>query len=404
MSITRSPRLLLALLLALSPAAFAQTSASSALINQQLDQQTKLQLSGTLPKAMADIAKQTGVPIEAQQAVWDMLPWGKETSVTATIENQTLRQALHAITTRLGLTFVLKEEAIELQPMPALVRLGRKSTLAELEALNVLTATKLELKNAKPKLKDLIEAIDLKLESIKSPYAIENRSATGGAVAQELVLSIPANATMAEALEAMERQSTATWYPWGRTIVVIAKQDQVRRMLDKEIAVRHEGTDVAQVLTDLSTRSGVPFRYEPGAVQAITPQARTIRLLLNAKVIDALEAVCSVTGLGYVVKEDQVWIWNAQAQAAAPRERAIGILRTEAGIDLLITESQVPADVREFWEFQKKKSWENMRKMMAEQGFKPTAPATDAPAKPVTPAPPVKAGEKVGESAPGKDL
>src|SRR5689334_22299974 len=116
-------RMLPALAVALAlcaPAAIAQKSASAALINQALDQQVKLNLSGTLPKAMADISKQTGVPIEAQASVWDQLPWGTDTSVTATIENQTLRQALEAITTKLGLQFALKEEAIEVQPMPAL--------------------------------------------------------------------------------------------------------------------------------------------------------------------------------------------------------------------------------------------------------------------------------------------
>ena len=124
-----------------APAALAQNSASASLINQQLDKQAKLQLDGSLPEVMAQVTKQTAVPIDAQPEVWELLPWGRETTVTAKIENQTLRQALDVITRRLGLAYVLKDESIELQPMPALRRLGRRSTLPELDALNVLSAT-----------------------------------------------------------------------------------------------------------------------------------------------------------------------------------------------------------------------------------------------------------------------
>src|SRR4051794_12800183 len=80
-----------------APVVLAQNSASSALINQQLDKQAKLQLNGTLPDVMTQITKQTGVPVEAQPEVWDLLPWGRETTVTAKIENQTLREALEVI-------------------------------------------------------------------------------------------------------------------------------------------------------------------------------------------------------------------------------------------------------------------------------------------------------------------
>src|SRR2546422_406276 len=90
-------------LLAASFFARGQNSASSALINQQLDKQAKLDLNGNLPDVMGQITKQTGVPIDAVPDVWAILPWGKETTVTAKIENQTLREALEVITRKLGL-------------------------------------------------------------------------------------------------------------------------------------------------------------------------------------------------------------------------------------------------------------------------------------------------------------
>jgi hypothetical protein len=393
--------LFVALVLSLmSSAARAQSSASSSLINQQLDKQSKLELNGTLPDVMQQITKQTGVPIDAADDVWTILPWGRETTVTAKIENQTLRDALKVITSKLGLRFVLKEESIELQPMAALRRLGRKSTLSELDALNQLSTTPLELKSDKTDLKTLLEAVDSKLLATKSAYAVENRTATSGnPVPQGIPVAVPRNATLLQALEAMVRQTPATWYPWGKTIVILPKQDQIRRQLQKEITLRHDGTDVAQVLTELSQRSGVTFRYEPGTFQEMAPQSRQIKLVLNATVMDALEAVCGLTGLAYQVKEDEVYIWNAASNAARPRDRTIAILQTDTGLQVLITESQCPPDVREFIEHLKDKQYDALRKMMAEQGFKPTAPATKpAPAKAAPPKP------AAPEEPPGKDL
>jgi hypothetical protein len=376
-----------------APVARAQNSASASLINQQLDKQATLQLDGSLPEVMSQVTKQTAVPVDAQPEVWELLPWGKETTVTAKIQNQTLRQALDVITRRLGLTYVLKDESIELQPMPALRRLGRRSTLPELDALNVLSSTPLQLASDKTDLKTLLETIDQKLAN-KTPYAVENRTnSSQNPIPANAPISVPRNASMLEALEAMVAQTPATWYPWGKTILVRPKQDQVRRQLEKEITLRHDGTDVAQVLSELSIRSGVPFRYEPGTFQEIAPQSRAIRLVLNATVLDALEAISGLTGLGYQVKEGEVYLWNSASAAAAtkPRDRTIAMLPTETGMQIMITESTCPPDLREYIEFQKNKQFDALRKMMVEQGFKPSNPATQ-PAPPAPPRPPTGAG------------
>lgn len=384
---------ILSLLLTLASSAQAQSSASASLINQQLDKQAKLQLSGTLPDVMTQTTKQTGVPIEATPEVWELLPWGKETTVTAKIENQTLREALDVITKKLGLVFVLKDEAIELQPMPALKRLGRKSTIAELEALNLLSATKLELASDKTDLKSLLEAVDNKLAA-KSTFAIENRTASSGnPIPQNIPIAVSRNATLLEALEAMASQTPATWYPWAKTIVVWPKTDQIRAQLKKEITLRHDNTDIAQVLAELSMRSGVPFQYEPGTFQELAPQSRQIKLVISCTVLQALDEVCGLTGLSYQVKDESVYIWNTASTVARPKDRTIAIIPTETGLQILISESTCPPDVREFIEYQKNKQYEALRKMMAEQGFKPSTPATKpakAPVKPVEP--------------PGKDL
>jgi hypothetical protein len=381
-----------------SLAARAQSSPSSALINQALDKQSKLDLNGNLPDVMGQITKQTGVPIAAVEDVWTILPWGRETTVTAKIENQTLREALEVITRKLGLQFVLKDEAIELQPLPALRRLGRKSTLSELECLSLLGSTSLQMTTDKTDLKNLLAAVDSRLVAVKSAYDVENRTATSGnPVPQNIPVAVPRNATLLDALEALTTQSPATWYPWGKTIVVLPKQDQVRRQLKQEITLRHDGTDVAQVLGELSMRSGIPFRYEPGTFQELAPQSRQIKLVLNAPVIDALEAVCGLTGLGYQVKEDEVYIWNTASTAVRPRDKTIAILQTDTGLQVLINDSNCPPDVREIIDRVKEKQFDALRKIAAEQGIKVNNAAPAAPATRPIKTPPAN-------EPPGKDL
>src|SRR5262245_32965311 len=116
---------LTALSVLLSFVIYAHGQNSSALLNEALDKIYPLDLNTTLPVAMNAIGEQTGVRIEAAPNVWDLLPWGDQTTINAKIEGKTLRDALDAIARKLGLVVVLKDEAVELQPMPALARMAR---------------------------------------------------------------------------------------------------------------------------------------------------------------------------------------------------------------------------------------------------------------------------------------
>src|SRR5947199_9717309 len=100
---------------------------SSALINEALDQPVDLKLNTVLPKAVTTIADQTGVKIDVDPAVWDLLPWGEQTNIEVKLDKQTLRAGLEAVAARLGLQMGLKPQAVELQPMPALRPPGRRA-------------------------------------------------------------------------------------------------------------------------------------------------------------------------------------------------------------------------------------------------------------------------------------
>ncbi len=377
-------RRLLAFFMMMSLASTALSQVSSALINEALDKITPLNLNGTLPQVMSAIGRDTGVRIDASPMVWELLPWGDQTNVTK-IENQTLRESLTAITRKLGLTWTLKDESVELQPMPALARLGRRSTVQELQALDLLASIPLQLATDRPTVRQLIEAVDAKLVGIDEQFkkanqpqpglAIESR--TGDAVPSDRVIFVPRNASLMDALESLVKETRATWYPWGKSIVIVAKEDQVRNLLNKTMTVRFNGVDVQQVLLELSQRSGIEFAIEPGALQQIAQEFRSIRLIIeNATVKQALENICGVTGLGYVVNESGIYVWHRLSETNGKAGAMFGLLQLDNGMQVYIPESQLPEDLRQYLEARKQREFEKIRQMMKEEGFKPTTRPT----------------------------
>src|SRR3954468_12580639 len=171
---------------------------SSALINEALDKPVDLELNDVLPAAIRAIVNKTSVPIQAEPAVWELLPWGEQTNINAQIKNQTLRQALTAITQKLGLTFTLGDEAVLIQPMPALRRLGRRSTVQELQTLDRLATEPMPKITGVGNVRAILTAIDLQLEQLKAPFAIEDRL---DAETRGKVITLPRNATMMDGLE-----------------------------------------------------------------------------------------------------------------------------------------------------------------------------------------------------------
>jgi hypothetical protein len=283
---------------------------SSALINKQLETQQKLDVNALLPKAMQQISNQTGVSIDADAAIWDLLPWGQETAIKVKIERRTLREALNAITQKLGLEWTVGDDGIHLRPMPALRRLGRRCTPEELGELGVLSSTPLTFSENHATMPQLLESIGSQLARGKSRISIENRASVAPAdPAQNLRVTVPPNATLAGALEELSRQTSVTWYVAGKNIVIVSKQQQVYSQLAKTLTKKYDGVDVSQVLLDLFQRAGVDFTIDAGAYQRIAGGYRTIHLQLdNATIQQALQTIGGYTGLSFDVTADGVHV------------------------------------------------------------------------------------------------
>lgn len=369
--------LLACLLIALVCRPTSAAQDSSALINEALDKVVSLDMDGVLPQVMKKITDQTAVPIEIPQKVYDLLPWGEETNIRATIKNQTLRQALSAITHKLGLTWEVGPQAVRLKPRAALDRLGRRATVQELQLLDILSATPLGDAPPSVSAQKLVQMVDDRLKQVAPSYSVEFRP--GEKVKPGQPVNVPRNATLGDALKELTRQTDATWYPWGQNVVVVPKEDQVLRQLDKTITRRYSGVDIAQVLTELSEAAGVEFSLEPGALQRVPPEFRKVTLLLdNAKVRQALEDIRGVTGLDYTIKPGGVYLWNQNspttAQALPPGGAIVAEIRMSDGMQIFLRHDDLPPDILEFIEHKKQQEYQLLRDQMKQEHFKSSPP------------------------------
>ena len=368
-----------ALLLAMALPRMAAAQDSSALMNKALDERVTLILDDKLPNVLLAIWQQTGVRLREDPIIWDLLPWGPDTRIqTRELKDVRLREALAVLTRKLGLVAVLREEFVEIQPMPALRRLPQRATLTELQALDLLASVPLGLGNERPTVRQLITAVDLKLEKQTTlDLAIENR--LNDAFDQDRIVYVPRNATLMDALECLPRQTRATWYPWDRSIIIRTMEDHTRELLGRRLTIRigERGIDVLQLFREISTRTGVPFEYQPGVLQTIPPDARLVRgMLENATARSILDEVCGDKGIAYTIQDDRVYISTPSSLPA--RDQMIGFGRI-GDTELVIRESDLPPDVREYVRHLREQWIARMREQMRKEGFTPSSqPAAQA--------------------------
>jgi hypothetical protein len=363
-------------------------NATSALINEALDKNVNLNVNNVLPVVLKGIEEKTGVRITATDAVYDLLPWGDQTNIKATVEHQTLRAALTAMTQKLGLNWELGQYEVLLKPMPALERLGRRATITEIQTLELLRTTNFAGGQPQMTIGDLLHSVDRQLAKIKSPEVTldirsgDSADAQAGFIQLDKMINVPRESHLSVVLEDMVRQSNGTWYPWGTKVVVVPKQQHVRMQLDKSITAHFNGTEIGRVLDQLSATSGVPFQIEPGAFQRVPSQYRSIRLdLENATVRQALEDIRGVTGLDYVVKSEGIYVWNQNGNttggAAGAADPVVAIIQMGAGVQVMLRDSELPADVRAYLAHKRQETIEKFREDMKAENFIPaTQPAT----------------------------
>jgi hypothetical protein len=129
---------------------------------------------------------------------------------------------------------------------------------------------------------------------------------------------------------------------------------------------------------ELSQRSGVDFTLEPGAVQRVPPEFRSVRLILdNVSVQQVLETLSGFTGMGYVINERGVYLWNPSYNSLPPTapvraDPVVGMIQLEDGIELLLRESQIPPDLRDYLRLRTDGKLRLLRSQMQQETSAPT--------------------------------
>jgi hypothetical protein len=85
--------------------------------------------------------------------------------------------------------------------------------------------------------------------------------------------------------------------------------------------------------------------------------------------------------LAWSVNDKGVYVWNAGNASAQSREPSIGLLTLDNGLQVVLRESQVPADLREYVKYKTTQHFEKMRQQMRDENFHPTTQpaATSSP-------------------------
>jgi hypothetical protein len=335
-----------------STSALTTESATGALINEQLDRLIDLNFVRTpLPDVLAQIENESGIPLRAKRQVWETLPYGRLTPLSAEIKRAPLRDALDALVAPLGLQLIVTEDAVELTPIPAFDRLGRRATVEELTTIASLRAVTLPTpsESSTQTVGALLDRIDITLKAAGS-LTLERRTI------QDLSVElppVPRDSNIYAALELLADHSQLTWHPWGRSLIITTKKQLNLQRIERPISVRYDGVDLTQVLADLARQSGLDFAIEPGAIQRVPPDFRSFRLITtDATIRQTLESLSAFTGLGYVVTHDGIYVWNNSPTPnadATPRDtgRILASYDLGNGISLLLRDDQLPEHVRE---------------------------------------------------------
>jgi hypothetical protein len=292
-----------------------------------------------------------------------LLPYGRFTPITVRGESVPLREVIEAVGARLGLVLVSAGDSVELRPVAALERLGRRATRQELALLTALDRAAMPGAGGVLPLADVMERVDLallELDTARPAGAAADGYHVVFRVVDDLIrqqaVDVPRGATLLGALEAADAQTAATFHPWGASVLVQTDRQLVAQRLDRLIDVRYERADLAQVYADLARRIGLRIAVEPGALRGLAKEQRQLTLTLqNASARQALDAIGGYTGLAYEVGDEGVIVRGPDANFG---DDVIGLIQGEAGLWLPIRESEVSEEAAERLRQQKRAALE----------------------------------------------
>ena len=323
------------------------------LIEQALNEPARISLENTtIGDAIALLSEQTGVEVVMNPEVMALTPNGADTPVRKVdIPDMSVRDGLAAIFSRLGMTFVIRDDHVEIVPKEPLRNLGRTPTWKELDTLASLSASQPGLDAAA--LARLEEKIQFKVDLPDAWRLLSDSVRRVGAGPGDEVMTVACAGF------------GWTWTLSGERIVVTSFDEEIRRRLQQPVSLRVSGRPLLDVLQMLADRVHVDIYTEPGVFASLPDH---VQYGFSLTVYDKpgeeiLEAIAAYTGLGYLVEPDGVLFYDLsngsardseEGSAAALADPYVAVIEVplEDGraFRWLIRQSELPEDLQQMRE------------------------------------------------------
>ena len=275
------------------------------LIEQALDESAAIVLEDiSLRDAVDAITEQTGVRLVMPPEVMKLAPYGGDTLIQRVdIANVSLRKGLTELLSPLGMTFRVEDDQVVVVPGPALERLARAPTWAELDTISQLAAFQPGIDAAAR------EALRTKIRfevPVRQAWSLlADAIGNVGAGAGDKVLTV-----------ACELLGWA-WYPADATIVIVPKQRLIQQKLQRPISLRMNSRTLIDVLQAVARVAGVEVRAEPGAVNVLplNVQRNFSINVYEQSGEQVLDQIAAYTGLGYFVEPAGVVFFDPRSSS-----------------------------------------------------------------------------------------
>jgi hypothetical protein len=299
-----------------SPAVAAQQASMRTLIEQALDQPVDFELKDQpLSAAFEQIGTRTGIKLTIRPQVVDLLPYGRDTRVNATIKNVSLRAGLAGMLDHLGMIMMVQDDAVAIEPKPPLRRICRRATWSELKLLYQLSTTAWT-------------------PDFGAKLPCQYQIKTSGDPKEQLLAEAAkvGSGMAADVLEAACRHLGWSWYPWDNLVVILPIEEQAERFIDRSVTLKFSNMPLMDVLTDLARQADLRLRLEPGVIRDLPLQMQqNLTLQMRDTTIrQGLEMIAGVTGLAYEVTNEEIVIRRSKAlTSAAASSQPISVYRPD---------------------------------------------------------------------------
>jgi hypothetical protein len=346
-------------------------SAAEVDLQRKLDAPFDLTLDKVpLQDAFATIARQAGINVQVDQAVYDVLPYGGTTAVSATFRATPLRNAIDAILSPLSLDKAISGQVVLIRPSDPLTRLGRRAEWSELQLLQKLRTSQLQELTG-----DWTH--DLRSALGEPSIIVDITGYDGGAndrANAQIKGQLPASAS--DALDSYARATEKIWWVERGNILIMSPHDWIRRQLGRPIVISFANAPLEKVVAEMQRLSGIPFRPDPGLYAAF-PQ---INLRADsATVQQTLDVLSGTSGISYDVDAEAISLHlpNSAAAASNKGDAIIGRVAVPLGepgmtFDIFLRESDLSPELDAL---RKKRLAEALEQLPQKLNAPATAPA-----------------------------